>query len=169
MAENKMRKHYRDKFRRKFGMKAASLPNFETSEQYEAFYKEMLFREELNDFSFGYPNELDLAEEQLEEFFGRHVHRIGGVAYDGYEGLASLRRDYYKVEKPRRKRLLKNASDTAIEAIQKITKYKPDTEQHQAGLLVIKNILTGGEVMTMDEAYMYVSSSYEDDEEEFYE
>lgn len=166
MPENKLRKKYRDKFRRKFGMKASDLPTFQTAEQYESFYKETLFREELKHFNLGYPDELEIAEERLEEFFNSHVHRIGGIAKEGYEGLARLRRNYYDVEKPKRRRLLENASENAIEAIEKVVKYRPDTEQHQAGLLVLQRILTGGEVLTMDEAYMYVSSPYEEEYDE---
>lgn len=165
MSENKLRKKYRDKFRRKFGIKARELPWFSSAEEYEEYFKEKLSQKEfLGEIGFEkygghylyYPEELDLAEEKLEEFFKRHIQRIGGVAQEGYEKLGKIYRQYYDVPRDKRKRLLQAASNEAIEAIDGITRYKEGHQTHEASLLVMQRILTGGEVLTMEEAYEVV-------------
>lgn len=170
MAENKLRKHYRDKFRRKFNIKARNLPKFETEEEYETYFRKVKFEQEQQDYYFEQlvennllPDEGDMALKEIERLYYM-VGNIDGTDSPMYNGLEKVLRKFKRMDKALRKRLLRNSGAEAIEAVQaiRILLYSPDADlnkRNESGILVLQKILSGGEVMSMDEVMSFFSNN----------
>lgn len=171
MAENKLRKHYRDKFRRKFGMKASQVPYYSSEAEYERLYNRILYEEQQKDFYLDelvkenlIPDEVDYALEKIEEMFKKFEY--SGVLGDElmYPELNKLYRKFKRMDKSLKRRLIRNASAEAIEAVEDMITYftsesyssnEDDTgvNKKESGVVILNLILSGGEIPSMNESF----------------
>lgn len=163
----KIRRRYARRMR-EIDLSIKTVPFFKTEEEYENYWQDILGGKYPQ-----YPEELEKATEKLEEFFRENTGKNAPEGGNRMGDIKYLKDAYYGLSKTRRRELLSRAPETAIKAIETILLFPSDDssltdeerENRSASFFAIYRILSGGEILNLDESYrLFNAPDFEEQE-----